>query len=369
MSEDARPEGDTGEPPATPFVRRALQRYLDGRSAGLRVTECERISGGFETFIYGFRVAAVDGTRSADGGSGLPLDRRLILRVYRGLGVVERSAWEQAVIERVRRDGIPAPAVYLYEPDPAPLGGPFLVLELVAGERMDEAALAASPIAVLRLIRNFARAQRSIYALAWPEGRALVPGVDDGDLGPFAWVPDRLAAARRDLQERGLLQLLPVVEWLEQHRAAVDRGEQVLIHGDFHPLNVFAQGTRISGIIDWGAGGFANKHEDIGWTSVLIATASAVDKKEDRRLAPFRTVAHRVYLAALWKDGGLDRAQLRYGEVYAALRWMQLFLPSYLPNTGPPPLNADAAQYTTARYVKRVRRFIEKRTKLTLAIE
>jgi hypothetical protein len=65
----------------------------------------------------------------------------------------------------------------------------------------------------------------------------------------------------------------------------------------------------------------------------------------------------------------VDRKKLRYGEVSAALRWMLIFLPSYLPNAGPPVLNPDAVAFTTPIYVQRVRRFIEKRTGLKLAIE
>lgn len=355
------------EPPEAALMQAALQRHLDKRDAGLRVSACERIAGGFETFIYGFRVERAEGRATDD--SLLPPGEQLILRIYRGPDVIERSTWEARVIERVRQEGVPVPRVYLHEPDPAPLGGPFLVLGFVAGTRLDQAALNAGPVAVVRIIRNYARAQASIYQIDWPEGRALVPAADDADVSPFAWAPQRLQAARRELQTRNLPQLLPVVDWLEQNHPLIERGGEVLIHGDFHPLNMFVEGSRISGVIDWGSGGFANKHEDIGWSSMLIATASAADRKEDRRLAPFRTVAHRVYLGCLWEACRLDRKQLRYGEVYAGLRWMLIFLPSYLPNAGMPVLNSDAVAFTTPLYVKRVRRFIEKRTKLKLAIE
>jgi len=140
------------EPPPQMELQAAMNRYLGGRGAGLRVTECERISGGFETFIYGIRVERLYG----DGPPNtlLPAGERLILRIYRGPGVVERSTWEARIIERVRDEGVPVPPVYLYEPNPAPLGGPFLLLGLVSGTRMDQAALGAGPIAVVRMIRK-----------------------------------------------------------------------------------------------------------------------------------------------------------------------------------------------------------------------
>src|SRR5204863_9259658 len=136
-----------------------------------------------------------------------------------------------------------------------------LVLDVVAGARVDQVIPEAGPITVLRLIRNFARAQSAVYAIDWPQGRTLVPGGAGSDLGPFAWTPDRLAAARAELERRNLQRLLPVVDWFEANQSVIDRAGDVLIHGDYHPLNVFAEGSRITGVIDWGAGGFANKHE------------------------------------------------------------------------------------------------------------
>ncbi|MHB8574497.1 MAG: phosphotransferase, partial [Dehalococcoidia bacterium] len=332
------------------------------------VSEVERISGGFETFIFGFRVVVVDGP-TAPLAPLLPAGERLIMRIYRGAGVVDRSAWELAVIERVRAAGILAPRVYLYEADASWLGGPFVVLEFVRGVRLDQAALGANPLTVVRLIRNFARAQTQIYAIDWPQGRGWRPTADAQELGPLSWAPERLGAARRDIEARGIVGLLPVVDWLHARRRLFEDEPDVLIHGDYHPLNVFVEGTRVSGIIDWGAGGFADRHEDIGWSSLIIATATAADAKQDRVLAPFRTLGHRIYLAAQWEIRGLNRALLRWGEVYAALRWMLIFLPTYLPNAGPPVLNDDAAEITTTLWVKRVRRFIEQRTRLKLAIE
>jgi len=345
-----------------------FQRYLRNRGSDARVATFERITGGFETFIYRFTLAA-DGPETGHASPLLPPSRRLILRVYYRGGVVERSAWEAAVIAEVRLHGVPAPEVFLYEPDVQPLGGPFLVLDLAAGTRLDQAAPVAGKLTVVRMLRNFARAQAAIYGIDWPAGRALVPPAGSAGIGPFAWVPERLVAARHEIAVRGLRPLEPLVDWLEQHHHLIANEPEVLIHGDFHPLNVFVEGPRISGIIDWGAGGFANKHEDIGWSSLLIATASAVDAAEDKQLGQFRTVGHALYMASLWEACRVDRAQLQYGEVYAGLRWMLIFLPSYLPDAGPAVLNSDAVAFTTPRFVARVRSFIEKRTGLKLAIE
>ncbi len=347
--------------PEAAAIGDALQTYLDERSADLRVLECERVSGGYETFIYSVRLEGA--------GILLPAGPKLIVRIYRGVNLVERSGWEAAAIAAMQARGIPTAPLHLYEPNPAPLGGPFLVLGFLPGRRMDEAALASGTVGVVKMLKAYAEMQTRIHALDWPEGRELLRAAQaDSAFDALAWAPGRLQAARTELQTRGLIALLPIVDWLEQNRWLLKGAPEVFVHGDFHPLNIFVEGTRISGIIDWGASGFATRYEDIGWSSMLIATVSAVDKKEDRKLAPYRTVAHKIYLGLLWKAGGLDRRALRWGEVYGALRWLLIFLPSYLPNAGPAVLNPDAATLTSPLYVKRVRRFIEKRTKLKLAI-
>jgi aminoglycoside phosphotransferase (APT) family kinase protein len=356
----SRPAAATPQPaPAT--IGAALTAYL-ARRGGQRVVACERVAGGYETFIYRLQL----------GGAGtLPAERPLILRVYQGPGVAERSAWEAAVTTRVRAAGVPVPAVHLYEPDFAPLGGPFLLLDLARGARMDEAAGDASPLTVVRMIRNFARMQTGIHQIEWPDGVRLAPGLRAGDdLGPFVWAPERLAQARRALAERRLEALLPLLDWLVTRQARLQEpsAPRVLIHGDYHPLNVFMDGPRVADIIDWGAGGFAGAHEDIGWTSLLLATVTAADARQDRGFAPVRTLGQRAYIAAIWEATQLGRAWLRYGEVYAGLRWLLLFLPSVLPDAGPPLLNADARDFATPRYVRRVLAFINRRTSLKLEL-
>ena len=58
--------------PVANDVARTLQRYLDARESGLRVAACERISGGFETFIFGVRIELQEYRRVGDHGSREP---------------------------------------------------------------------------------------------------------------------------------------------------------------------------------------------------------------------------------------------------------------------------------------------------------
>src|SRR5208337_3348189 len=52
---------------------------------------------------------------------------------YEGSRAQDKSVHEAATLERLAADGFPVPRTYLFEPDPKPLGAPFLVMERLAG--------------------------------------------------------------------------------------------------------------------------------------------------------------------------------------------------------------------------------------------
>lgn len=347
--------------PSVNEIQAGLEACLRRHEQGVRVTAVEALFGGYETYIYRVQLAA---TRPS---LHLPVDTPLILRLGWRPDATPAMAWEALAMDAARRAGIPAPEVYHNEPG-SPGIGPFLLMEQVRGKRFDQAALDAGITGSLRMIRAFARAQAAIYRVSWRPQPAAMPSLGGSMLAPFASREERLAALRLEIDARHMPYLAPALGWLEEHRTVLRQTRPVFMHGDCHPFNVFIEKGRISGIIDWSAAGFGDRHEDIGWSSMLIATATSEDPAEEKQLALFRSVGRRLYLAFLYEACRLDRDALRYGEVYGALRWLLIFLPTYLPDAGPPILNADAVAFTTPRYVQRVRSFLEQRTGLRLSL-
>ena len=352
------------ERPSANVLTDVLDAYLDRRGLGVRVAQVAPILGGFETYIYRLELAATDSPDAAQLPTGIPL----ILRLGWRHDSPEAVVWEAQAMAAARRGGIPAPRVYLVEPHLPELGGAIMLMEFVRGVRLDEAGLHAGPVEVIRLLRAYARMQAAIYRVPWRPERSQLPALAGSALAPFASLDERLTALDAEIEARGLPSLRPVLRWLQENRGIIERRRRVFLHGDCHPLNIFVDKHRVCGVIDWSAAGFGDRHEDIGWSSMLIGTATSAVPAEDRQLGVFRTLGRWLYLAFLHDACRLDRAALRYGEVYGGLRWLLIFLPSYLPNAGPPVLNADAPAFTIPRYVKRVKRFIEKRTDLHLTI-
>jgi aminoglycoside phosphotransferase (APT) family kinase protein len=414
-----RPAGIvTGQRPAARTLAAALDAYFQQRGLGVRARQIIPILGGFETYIYRLELAAAPSHPSApvpaaedrgwecghparprgdapDGRDAraprfdpiqrttpaqpdpethkfrpaqLPIGVPLILRLGWRADAAGAVRWESQAMTAARAAGIPAPRVYLVEPDLPGLGGAVMLMEFARGVRVDQASLRAGIVDVVRMIRAYARMQATIYRVPWRPMPEMLPSFSGSVLAPAASLEQRLAWFDAEIEARGLTFLRPVLHWLQGNRGAIAGGQRVFLHGDYHPLNVFVDKRRVSAVIDWSASGFGDRHEDIGWSSLIIATATSADAAEDRRYAVFRSVGRWLYLGFLHSACRLDRAALRYGEVEAALRWLLIFLPSYLPNAGPPILNADAPAFTIPRYVLRVQRFIEKRTRLRLTI-
>lgn len=119
-----------------------------------------RITGGFDTRIYGFRLQ----------GASQELSSSLILRVFPEdnplltLTPAERARFESAVQNTVAGLGYPAPRVLFDSTEPQGLGGPFLIMERMPGRIMLDLFFRPSPL-FFRLTRILAQAHARLHAL------------------------------------------------------------------------------------------------------------------------------------------------------------------------------------------------------------
>src|SRR5262249_13861731 len=68
-----------------------------------------------------------------------------------------------------------------------------------------------------------------------------------------------------------LTELKPGLAWLEANNPAASRAV-VICHGDFHPLNIMADGGGVTGVIDWANVVIAPAEMDVGSAIANIAT-------------------------------------------------------------------------------------------------
>ncbi|GGS55221.1 putative phosphotransferase [Planobispora rosea] len=175
------------------------------------------------------------------------------------------------------RAGTPAPRALWFEPDPAPLGTPFFVMERVAGDVPPDVLpytfegwlLEASPAGRDRLQRE------SVAILAGLHDAPFT----DGDLRPFQLDRPGESALRRHVNDqRAYYQWahasmrIPVLErafdWLEEHWPA-DPGPDVLSWGDARIGNVMYRDFTPVAVLDWEMAAVGPRELDISWMVFL----------------------------------------------------------------------------------------------------
>lgn len=294
-------------PPVVPDrLDRALLEVLRAASACEALSFAEPltpIAGGFDTGIFGFRLA----------GAAAPWDAPLVLRAFRAGTAPERVRFEIALHAAIAAQGYPVPRVLHASATPEAIGAAFLVLERVPGERLVPPQIGP---ATLRFPSVLADAQLRLHALdPEPVARAI----------EAAGVPRASVRAAQELlhfaqrsEEQGLGGLRPGLGWLREHPPA--RAPEVVCHGDFHPLNVMVERGALSGVLDWTLAHVKldDPAYDVGATTALLRHGP-VDVP--RALSGVVHVARRLLLGAYRRRYLRARALLPASvDYYEALR-------------------------------------------------
>ncbi len=314
-------------------LSRRLLTFLRERLGDTRVGYVEppfRMPGGNLARVYRFRL------RGAPSG----LDGALVLRLYPCVRRLGSSAGDAGQIrrerDRVLRErvfldtlagaGYPVPRVHLAGADITILGGPFLILQFLAGDSMMSA-----PVEDLPDLLGAAHA--ALHRVDPEPAMRLFPG-----MGPDAPrfrldLDDELRALADWSRDRPLFR--PAVAWLAANRPP-DPPRPVICHGDFHPFNVLIRGGEVAGVLDWSDVAVAPAEMDVARSAMFVVFFG-------RRIVPLRDPegAADAYLAAYRKHEPLDDRRLDFFRVWLAVlalinpgggwpRWQQPGIPAEL---------------------------------------
>ncbi|MDF2629692.1 MAG: dihydroorotate dehydrogenase [Symbiobacteriaceae bacterium] len=220
-----------------------LQSYYEKiDEPGAKVENLHPLSGGWETDVYGFDLRRGEGPE------------QLVLRVYpAGESALLRAANEFHVMTYLHTAGYPVPRVMRFEPDPAPLGGPFLVMERVPG--VPEPALAV-----------FVKLLYDLHQMDWRPlvGKGLhwqTPAEAEATFG-LGWLAGTI-------EQYGFAEAFrPVLTWLNDRSGQVEQ-QPAVVHGDFHPLNVLGTEAGEASVIDWGSAAVADPRVDVANAMIM----------------------------------------------------------------------------------------------------
>ena len=103
-------------------------------------------------------------------------------------------------------------------------------------------------------------------------------------------------------------------------RGLIAAEPDVLIHGDFHPLNILAEQGRVTGIIDWSNVVIASAEMDVGSALANISTVPFdVPRLLSVPLSGLVRLILRRYYRAYCKRRALDDVAVRYFQIFRAI--------------------------------------------------
>lgn len=267
----------------------------------------------FEAWLHslpGFESARVLSIAPVSGGAsnitcyvalaGGPVPA-LALRVQRERGIFEPYdvLREGEVLRRLAPSPIPVPAVIAFEPDPAVLGGPFIVMQWVDAPHMGEAGPEGDFSAYTAMVTE-------IHALDWQTYGLGLLGVPaspaEAVLGEVEAIAARMAAF--DCEQDSLL-----VRALDRLRMDPPAdGRLALCQGDINVFNYLFRDRRVVAVVDWEQARISDPRSDIGQ---LVALGNL-------RGAPFGRAEDANFVRAYEAASG----EPLWGMEYFRSRWL-----------------------------------------------
>jgi len=262
------------------------------------------VTGGFDTQIFAFRLAAASPAFSGP----------LILRLLHAHHDPARALRERATQNALADLGYPAPRVLLATTDVTLLGGAFLIMQRLAGRPLPKVSIGAMASVLAQL-------QARLHDL---DPVAFLRAVTREGLEPKSVTFDGHLAYLADRASRGRLGgLAPGLEWLARHRPPRPEPRAVC-HGDFHPYNILMADGGVTGVLDWPHAIVADPAFDVATTLVILKLVpmDVADLAAPLRwlAAAARPLLVRGYLRHYRRRRPLDRKKLAYYEAAACMK-------------------------------------------------
>jgi aminoglycoside phosphotransferase (APT) family kinase protein len=225
-----------------------LGAWLERERPGESLQEVRRLAGGNSNETYLLQTSA---------------GPRIVRRPPRA--AIDASAHsmgrEHRVLAALAQTEVPSPRPLAFCEDPAVLGAPFILMELVEGTALTD-----------RLPDAYAEDVRGA-GVAIVDALALLHGARWRELGlegfgrPEGFLERQVGRWRSQYerhQVRELPEFYPLADWLQENRPA--EAEPAILHGDFHADNCLLSlhEPRVTAILDWEMSSIGDPLLDLG---------------------------------------------------------------------------------------------------------
>jgi len=265
----------------------------------LRVISVDPIPEGHSGFTYFVSI---------DDGDG---PRRFVLRLpppgarIAGPADVVRQGRIMAALHAA---GLPVPAIPVLTSDPVVDGRPFVLMEAVAGERIEKAGVEHQP---LDIARSAVDVLKRIHALPLDQTgiRDEAPVGLNAEMLRWLWLMDR-APEELTLRAGELGGLLSA-------RVPEER-PPALVHGDFHYGNMLFRGHEVVAVLDW-------EIAQVGQPLLDLGCLCIVSHRRRYEGAPNPGGSIDVPIEALYELYGADRDEMLWYLAMSLYKYAAIF--------------------------------------------
>jgi aminoglycoside phosphotransferase (APT) family kinase protein len=228
-----------------------------GYGKDVQIRNFVHIQAGWESEIYAYDLLV--------GGED---PQELILRIYPGADALDKSQREFENLKRLVGLDFPVPRAYTLESDIALIGDPFVIMERIPGETLWGTLFSSKPEEQAELIDLFNQLYVQLHNLdtqPFLEDQENVIGNDSSSVVTSQFENWRAVYDRLPLPD-----FLPILDWLEDHIADLEKSYPAVLHWDFHPENIILQPDGSMVVIDWTGLQVSDLRFDLAWTLMLI---------------------------------------------------------------------------------------------------
>lgn len=236
-----------------------LAEYYPDRQ-DISVSHLSNISDGWENEMYSFILSY--------GPETSRTEEKQVLRIYPGDNALEKSQHESVAMSRLFEAGYPVPRVFAIDSSLTHIGRPFVVMQWIDGQVMWSMLDTVSTAQRMTLIELFCNLFVRLHNLDWRPFAGEDIHHQSGDT--YLYVDNWFVQAKDALRRYSVIDLHPVLDWLEVRRDALACHRPSPVHQDFHPGNVLVREDGQAVVIDWTGFDVSDHRFDLAWTLVLV---------------------------------------------------------------------------------------------------
>jgi aminoglycoside phosphotransferase (APT) family kinase protein len=341
-----------------------LATYLDTRLSVFRL-----LASGWETTIYEFSLVG-----SPPRMREIPANQPLILRFYQGSRADDKGAREAAAIRLLAELNYPVPRPYVFEPEHAPLGAPFLLMERVAGRPLFSILSFPQAFKTFSLgFISFVRTQARLHSLGTGQVRldAFPQAYATADSKALPLLQRIFQIIERRIWEGPLPGLAESLASLREKAARFSPAPDTIVHMDYHPQNVMVSGLRVTGVIDWVNTDRGDRYLCAATTSAILSSTAMARPRwmgENAAGHTLRGLFAALYLPLYNAFAPIELERFRFAQAVAAVLRLSMF--GMMRQRGPDSVGfrPEAIENVTPSVVRLLSHYASRKSGVTVSI-